>query len=33
MGLPNIKNCTDEMSIDSKPGKGTNVEFIVFLEK
>jgi predicted transcriptional regulator/anti-sigma regulatory factor (Ser/Thr protein kinase) len=33
MGLPNIKNCTDEMSIDSKSGKGTNVEFIVFLEK
>jgi CBS domain-containing protein/anti-sigma regulatory factor (Ser/Thr protein kinase) len=33
MGLPNIKNCTDEMNIDSKPGKGTNVEFIVFLEK
>ncbi|MFC2146429.1 CBS domain-containing protein [Acidobacteriota bacterium] len=33
MGLPNIKNCTDEMNIDSKPGKGTNVEFIVFLGK
>ena len=33
MGLPNIKNCTDEMNIDSKPGKGTNVEFIVFMEK
>ncbi|UCH98284.1 MAG: CBS domain-containing protein [Candidatus Aminicenantes bacterium] len=33
MGLPNIKNCTDAMSIDSKPGKGTNLEFIVFLEK
>jgi CBS domain-containing protein/anti-sigma regulatory factor (Ser/Thr protein kinase) len=33
MGLPNIKNCTDEMNIDSKPGKGINLEFIVFMEK
>jgi len=29
MGLVNIKNCTDEMSIDSKVGEGTNLEFIV----
>ena len=29
MGLPNIKNCTDKMKIDSKIGKGTNLEFIV----
>ncbi|UCH10591.1 MAG: CBS domain-containing protein [Fidelibacterota bacterium] len=29
MGLPNIKNCSDEMSIDTKLGKGTNLEFIV----
>jgi anti-sigma regulatory factor (Ser/Thr protein kinase) len=33
MGLPNIKNCSDEMRIDSKPGEGTNVEFVVFLRK
>jgi len=31
MGLPNIKNCTDDMSINSRPGKGTNLEFIVYL--
>lgn len=29
MGLPNIKNCTDEMRIDTTIGKGTNLEFIV----
>ncbi|MCL5031010.1 MAG: CBS domain-containing protein [Bacteroidetes bacterium] len=29
MGLPNIKNCTDEMKIDSVVGRGTNLEFIV----
>lgn len=33
MGLPNIKNCTDEMKIDSKVGKGTNLEFIVNMKK
>ncbi len=32
MGLPNIKNCSDEMRLDSKPGKGTNLEFVVFLK-
>jgi CBS domain-containing protein/anti-sigma regulatory factor (Ser/Thr protein kinase) len=31
MGLPNIKNCTDDMNINSIPGKGTNLEFIVYL--
>lgn len=29
MGLPNIKNCADELRIDSKVGEGTNLEFIV----
>jgi CBS domain-containing protein/anti-sigma regulatory factor (Ser/Thr protein kinase) len=29
MGLPNIKRCTDEMKIDSRPGKGTNLEFSI----
>lgn len=33
MGLPNIKNCSDEMRIDSKPGEGTHVEFVFFLKK
>jgi predicted transcriptional regulator/anti-sigma regulatory factor (Ser/Thr protein kinase) len=32
MGLPNIKNYTDEMRIDSKVGEGTNLEFIVKLQ-
>jgi CBS domain-containing protein/anti-sigma regulatory factor (Ser/Thr protein kinase) len=30
MGLPNIKNCSDEMTIDSTVGKGTNVQFTVY---
>jgi CBS domain-containing protein/anti-sigma regulatory factor (Ser/Thr protein kinase) len=29
MGLPNIKNCSDEMNIDTRLGEGTNLEFIV----
>jgi CBS domain-containing protein/anti-sigma regulatory factor (Ser/Thr protein kinase) len=29
MGLPNIKRCTDEMKLDSCPGKGTNLEFSI----
>ncbi|UCH97369.1 MAG: CBS domain-containing protein [Candidatus Aminicenantes bacterium] len=33
MGLPNIKNCSDDMKVKSKPGQGTNVEFSVFMEK
>jgi len=31
MGLPNIKNCTDKMKLESQVGKGTNLEFIVYL--
>jgi anti-sigma regulatory factor (Ser/Thr protein kinase) len=31
MGLPNIKNCSDELKIKSQPGKGTNLEFSVFM--
>jgi anti-sigma regulatory factor (Ser/Thr protein kinase) len=30
MGLPNIKNCTDEMKLESRVGKGTNIEFSVY---
>lgn len=30
MGLPNIKNCSDEMRIDSKVGEGTILQFTVF---
>jgi len=30
MGLPNIKNCSDEMKIDSKVGEGTTLQFTVF---
>lgn len=30
MGLPNIKNCSDEMKIDSRVGEGTNLQFTVF---
>ncbi len=33
MGLPNIKNCSDTMHIDSNPGQGTNLEFTIFLAK
>lgn len=33
MGLPNIKNCSDEMKIESKVGEGTNLEFIVYSRK
>ncbi len=29
MGLPNIKDCTDGMKIDTELGKGTNLEFVV----
>jgi CBS domain-containing protein/anti-sigma regulatory factor (Ser/Thr protein kinase) len=29
MGLPNIKRCSDEMKIESHPGKGTNLEFSI----
>ena len=30
MGLPNIKSCSNEMRIDSKPGEGTNLELIFY---
>ena len=33
MGLPNIKNCSDEMHIESTPDKGTHLEFVVNLNK
>jgi len=29
MGLPNIKRCSDQMSVTSEIGKGTNVEYYV----
>jgi CBS domain-containing protein/anti-sigma regulatory factor (Ser/Thr protein kinase) len=29
MGLPNIKNCADKLKINSKLGKGTELEFII----
>ncbi|MGD0659975.1 MAG: CBS domain-containing protein [Syntrophorhabdales bacterium] len=32
MGLPNIKSSTDEMKIESLPGRGTNLEFSVVLK-
>ncbi|MCL4522441.1 MAG: CBS domain-containing protein [Acidobacteria bacterium] len=30
MGLPNIKNCSNELKLDSKVGEGTNLQFTVF---
>jgi len=30
MGLKNIKNCTNEMKLESKVGEGTNLQFTVF---
>ncbi len=32
MGLPNIRNCSDEMKLESKVGEGTNLEFIVYIK-
>ena len=32
MGLPNIKHCADEMSIDSRVGKGTMLKAKVYLK-
>ena len=32
MGLPNIKSCTDVLKIKSQPGKGTNLEFVVYMK-
>lgn len=31
MGLPNMKNCSDEISIHSETGKGTKVEMVFFM--
>ena len=31
MGLPNIKNCSDELNLESKVGQGTNLRFTVYL--
>jgi hypothetical protein len=31
MGLPNIKHCADELSIDTKVGKGTTLKAKVYL--
>jgi CBS domain-containing protein/anti-sigma regulatory factor (Ser/Thr protein kinase) len=31
MGLSNIQNCTDEMHLDSSPGRGTRLTAIVYL--
>jgi CBS domain-containing protein/anti-sigma regulatory factor (Ser/Thr protein kinase) len=33
MGLSNIQNCTDEMHVDSQPGRGTRLTAIVYLAK
>jgi len=30
MGLPNIKNCSNELKLDSKVGEGTTLQFTVF---
>jgi anti-sigma regulatory factor (Ser/Thr protein kinase) len=31
MGLPNIKNCSDEMKLESTVGVGTQLEFVIYL--
>ena len=31
MGLSNIQACTDEMHVDSQPGRGTRLTAIVYL--
>jgi anti-sigma regulatory factor (Ser/Thr protein kinase) len=33
MGLPNIKNYSDEMMLESKLNKGTNLNFVVHTKK
>lgn len=33
MGLPNIKRNTDKMSIESVPGKGTEIKFVVLMKQ
>jgi len=29
MGLPNIKSCSDEMTLETRPGEGTRLKFVV----
>lgn len=29
MGLPNIKSCSDEMTLETRPGEGTRLRFVV----
>ncbi len=31
MGLPNIKTCTDKMSLESTVGVGTRLKFVVYI--
>jgi len=33
MGLPNIKNCADVMNMESTVGKGTQLEFTIYLDE
>jgi len=33
MGLPNIKNNSDEFSLESEVGKGTKLEIVVFIKQ
>jgi len=33
MGLPNIKNCSDVMRLESTVGKGTRLEFTIYLDE
>jgi len=33
MGMPNIKKCADELKIDSKIGKGTKLELVIYMEE
>lgn len=33
MGLPNIKNYSDEMTLESKVNEGTNLNFVIYINK
>jgi len=33
MGLPNIKKNSDELYIDTAPGKGTKLRAVIYLDK
>lgn len=33
MGLPNIKKCSDEMTLESKVNEGTKLNFVIYLKK